>query len=81
MGGPLRGWHQRAGASARRRGKKGKGDQAVGRSRGGFGTKIHLRVEGRGKPVAFVLTPGQRHEATAFEGLMSQGAVNRPEAG
>ena len=41
--------------------KRGRGDQALGRSRGGFGTKVHLRVEGQGKPVAFVLTPGQQH--------------------
>ena len=31
--------------------------------------------------VAFVLTPGQRHEAAAFQGLMNQGAVKREEAG
>ena len=52
--------------------KKG-GDQALGRSRGGFGTKVHVRVEGRGKPEAFVLTPGQRHEASVFEELMTRG--------
>ena len=55
----------------------GAGDQALGRSRGGFGTKIHLRVEGQGKPIAFVLTPGQRHEASGVEELMTQGAVRR----
>ena len=43
-------------------GQRGEGDQALGRSRGGFGTKIHLRVEGQGKPVAFVLTPGLRRQ-------------------
>ncbi len=57
------------------------GDQALGRSRGGFGTKVHVRVEGRGKPVAFVLTPGQQHEATVFEELMTRGAVKRREGG
>ena len=57
--------------------QKGEGDQALGRSRGGFGTKIHLRVEGQGKPVAFVLTPGQQHEASVFEELMTQGEVRR----
>ena len=44
---------------------------------GGFGTKIHLRVEGQGKPVAFVLAPGQRHEASVFEELTDQGEVRR----
>ena len=80
-GSPLRGRHQCAGTSARCRGKKGEGDQALGRSRGGCGTKIHLRVEGQGKPVAFVLTPGQRHEASVFEELMAQGEVRRSGRG
>ena len=61
--------------------QKGGRDQALGRSRGGLGTKVHVRVEGRGKPVAFVLTPGQQHEATVFEELMTQGAVKRPGRG
>ena len=34
-----------------------------------------------GKPVAFVLTPGQQHEASVFEQLMSHGAVKRPGSG
>ena len=40
-----------------------------------------MRVEGRGKPVAFVLTPGQRHEASVFEELMTRGVVRRPGPG
>ena len=40
-----------------------------------------MRVEGRGRPVAFVLTPGQRHEASVFKELMSQGAVKRQGVG
>ena len=31
--------------------------------------------------MAFVLTPGQRHEQTAFRELMSSGAVRRPGRG
>jgi transposase len=31
--------------------------------------------------MTLVLTPGQRHEATAFEALMSNGAVKRPGCG
>ena len=61
--------------------QKGGGDQALGRSQGGFGTKVHVRVEGAGKPVAFVLTPGQQHEATVFEELMTLGALKRPGGG
>ena len=42
---------------------------------------MHVRVAGTGKPITFVLTPGQRHETTAFEQLMEQGAVKRPGRG
>jgi transposase len=55
--------------------------EALGRSQGGFSTKVHLRADGNGKPITFVLTPGERHEATAFERLMEQGAVKRPGRG
>jgi hypothetical protein len=41
-----------------------------------FSTKVHLRTEGSGKPLTFVLTAGQRHEQVAFEPLMQQGQVN-----
>ncbi len=51
--------------------------EALGRSQGGFGTKLHLRAEGSGKPITFVLTPGQFHEAPIFEQLLEQGAVKR----
>jgi len=57
------------------------GHEALGRSQGGFSTKVHVRAEGRGKPMTFVLTPGQRHEASAFEQLMEQGAVKRAGRG
>jgi len=53
----------------------------LGRSQGGFSTKIHFRAEGRGKPIAFLLTAGQRHEQTEFEALMETGAVKRPGSG
>jgi hypothetical protein len=35
-------------------------DGALGRSRGGFTTKLHLACDGRGCSLAVVLTPGQR---------------------
>ena len=44
-------------------GAKGAQDQAIGRSRGGLTTKIHLAVRGLGCPVRFVLTPGQAGHA------------------
>jgi transposase len=49
----------------------------LGRSQGGFGTKIHVRSEGGGKPMVLLLTAGQRHEQTMFEPLMETGAVKR----
>jgi transposase len=33
--------------------------QALGRSRGGFSTKIHVTVDGLGNPLRFALTAGQ----------------------
>jgi hypothetical protein len=51
------------------------------KSQGGFSTKVHLRVEGKGKPMTCVLTAGQRHETTKFEVLMEQGAVKRAGRG
>lgn len=33
--------------------------EALGRSRGGLSTKIHLAVDGRGRPLSILLTPGQ----------------------
>jgi len=55
--------------------------EALGRFKGGFSTKIHLRCDGNGKPVTFLLTVGERHEAVVFEQLMAQGAVKRPRVG
>jgi hypothetical protein len=34
-------------------------EQALGRSRGGFNTRIHVSVDGLGKPLRFILKPGQ----------------------
>ncbi|WP_410510478.1 transposase [Nodosilinea sp. E11] len=55
--------------------------EALGRSQGGFSTKIHLRCEGNGLPITLLLTVGERHEAVVFEQLMEQGAVKRPTGG
>jgi transposase len=42
----------------------------LGRSRGGFGTKIHAAVNGLGLPVKLVLTPGQAADVTQAETLL-----------
>jgi transposase len=49
-----------------RRGAKksgGQESQALGRSRGGFSTKIHIAVDALGNPLRFLLTAGQRHDS------------------
>ena len=33
--------------------------EALGRSRGGFSTKVHVVCDALGNPLAFALTPGQ----------------------
>src|SRR5215211_2774123 len=55
--------------------------EALGRSQGGVSTKLNVRAEGAGKPMAFVLQPGQRHESRAFEPLLERGAVRRRRRG
>ena len=70
-------WQHGACPPARRRRQKGGGEQALGRSRGGFTTKIHLRAERGGKPIACVLTAGQRHEQSVLPALLDRGAVKR----
>ncbi|MGI4744854.1 MAG: IS5 family transposase [Janthinobacterium lividum] len=50
--------------------KKGSEDQALGRSRGGLSTKIHLAVRGLGCPVRFRLTAGQRGDCPQAHALI-----------
>src|SRR5258708_4585665 len=45
---------------------------ALGYSRGGFGTKVHLLVTDQGIVLGIYATPGQQHESTAFEPLMQR---------
>src|SRR5215207_10445031 len=79
---PLRGRDGDPRAPARRRCKGGAPEtEALGRSQGGFSTKVHLKAEGGGKPLTVLLTPGQQHESTVFEPLLHQGAIHRPGRG
>ncbi|MGW6268767.1 IS5 family transposase [Streptomyces sp. NPDC055060] len=70
--------HQHA-AGARKKGPPpGEPDEhAIGRSRGGLTTKIHLAADGRCRPLAFVLTAGQAGDAPAFTDVMSRLRVPR----
>jgi len=52
-------------------------DHALGRSRGGFGTKIHLVCDSHGFLVAIYVTAGQRHESKYFEPTMAQRLFHR----
>ena len=53
----------------------------MGRSRGGLSTKIHLAADARCRPVARVLSAGQRHDSIAFDAVMSDVRVARPGRG
>lgn len=44
--------------------------QALGISRGGLSTKVHILVEGNGLPLSVTVTPGQTHESTQVEALL-----------
>ncbi len=45
-------------------------EQALGRSRGGFTTKLHLVVDALGHAMRFILTGGQRHDSSQAESLL-----------
>lgn len=45
--------------------------EALGRSRGGFSTKIHVACDGLGQPVKIILTPGQAHDVTQGPALIA----------
>jgi transposase len=52
-------------------GSGGQAEQALGRSRGGFSTKIHGGVSGLGLPVTLVLTGGQEADVSQGERLIT----------
>jgi len=68
--------HAHAAGAPRRR-----GEQALGRSRGGFSTKLHLRCDGRGRPVALHLTGGERHDLLGVAPLFDQGILRTGRRG
>lgn len=47
--------------------KKGENDQANGRSRGGLSTKVHVRADAKGRPLAFALNRGEAHDLTGVD--------------
>lgn len=45
-------------------------DHALGRSRGGWGSKIHILCDGSGHPLHFELSAGQTHDSTMLDALL-----------
>jgi transposase len=58
--------------------KRGQQHQALGRSRGGFSTKIHLKTDRDGGPLDFHLTRGEASDSTQFETSLDIGPDIRP---
>jgi transposase len=56
-------------------------DHGLGRSRGGLTVKFHLAVEQGQKPLAIVITAGQRGDSPQFTVVIEQIAVARPGGG
>ncbi|MBO7936591.1 IS5 family transposase [Streptomyces sp. S9] len=73
--------HQHAASTGRKGGSTGDepDDHALGRSRGGLTTKIHLACDGLGRPLAILLTPGQRHDSICARPLLER--IRVPRAG
>jgi transposase len=51
--------------------------EALGRSRGGLSTKIHLAADRRGRAVTGILTPGQHGDCPQFIPLLDQVRIAR----
>lgn len=59
-----------AGAKKKWDGTGGQSEQALGRSRGGFGTKIHGGISGLGLPARLILTAGREADVTHANALI-----------
>ena len=57
------------------------GDHALGRSRGGRTTKVHLSCEQDQKPLSIVVTAGQRGDSPQFAAVIEAIRVPRPGPG
>ncbi|WP_381568156.1 IS5 family transposase [Streptomyces eurythermus] len=88
MAGPDRLHHRpRSPARCRHRPKRGRhrpdepDEHALGRSRGGLTTKVHIVCDGRGRPLALLITPGQRHDSICAQVLLDRIRVPRTGPG
>ncbi|MFH8254155.1 IS5 family transposase [Streptomyces roseolus] len=57
----------------------GAGGEGLGRSRGGFTSKLHLSADGRCCPLSLVVTPGQRADCTRFMPVLEK--IRAPASG
>ncbi|WP_436850537.1 IS5 family transposase [Streptomyces griseoloalbus] len=62
---------------ARPTGGGGAGGEGLGRSRGGFTSKLHLSADGRCRPLSLVVTGGQRADCTQFQTVLERIRVPR----
>jgi transposase len=53
-------------------------EEALGRSRVGLSTKVHLACDGKGRPLSVVVTAGQRHEGAHLGAVLD--AIRVPRA-
>jgi transposase len=72
--------HSGARACLGRRRKRGQENQALGRSRGGFSCKIHLKTDFDGLPIGFHLTGGEVSDCTQLETSLDIGPDITPRA-
>ncbi|MDQ1154787.1 transposase [Brevundimonas sp. SORGH_AS 993] len=79
MGHARRDRHPAHAQAAGARLKRGADAQALGRSRGGFGTNIHVCVDALGLPVRILLGPGQQNDMAPacdlIDGLAAQNVL------
>src|SRR5512144_140998 len=66
------GQYRRQSASGRDRGSKKNGPQAIGRSRAGWTTKIHMVAADARTAITFALSPGQAHDAPEGRKLLQR---------
>ncbi|MFF0887906.1 IS5 family transposase [Streptomyces sp. NPDC003456] len=55
----------------------GAGGEGLGRSRGGFTSKLHLSADGFCRPLSLIVTPGQRADCTQFIAVLERIRVPR----
>ncbi|WP_442806220.1 IS5 family transposase [Streptomyces sp. NBC_01317] len=67
--------------SGRPAGGGGAGGEGLGRSLGGFTSKIHLSADGRCRPLSLIITPGQRADCTQFAPVLEKIRVPRQGIG